>query len=474
MSCRKRGPLLLLALVTLLSFSGSEAAELHGNGNFGFWYVGNNVSNGNGFLVDDGYGSTYVQNHYMLANLGLRLDAKNILERASGLKLHAHVKGRLLWNLGKNSYALAIPDKTRQQIDDFSLELVGVASSLDLWFGRQTLYEAGGVGVDGVRAIYHLSPELGLGVYGGLTNDPRNLTGYIGPAYRSRLFSSDFQAAGAYLTNRTDRFMLDAALNAQLYKAKLDRFTLFTQSTYRLTPNWTLSGIIDFGLAGDTGLKRAQAMVISRPTSRVTNTLSFTRFVSLRYKESDASAIPVPSGVDATLVNGNEVETSSYNIGREHIQIRIFNRNFIFAAFQFARRTFDNKNQLKYTAGYRDPRLFGSSFDLRFQTDVIDNYRGFNTLFDTIVGREFLDGRLRLEGGVTYYANERDQYVGNSFVAHQSEVEKEYSLRFNLYGYATKKISWVLNYALHNEKDLAQNRQKIRIHDLYVGSNFRF
>lgn len=466
--------LVLTALFSFLAWRGAQATEVHGTGELGLWYLQNNVADSAAFVADDNVGVSYVEKRYTLANFGLRLEALDLLNGGENPKLNTRFKGRLLWNVGEHGTSLGVPDKTRQQIDEFSAEIAGIGEGVDLWVGRQTLYEAGGIGVDGVRGIYHVSKTLNVGAYGGLSNDPRNLTGYIGPSYKSGLFSARFQSGGAYISQQSERLKVDAAFNAELFKAKMNRLTLFSQAVYQLNPVWGFSALTTIGVAGDRGLKSVAGVLTSRPMPRITNTLSFSRYATLVYRESTSSAILVPAGIDAALVGGNDVSTSSYNSGREHLQIRVLDRNYIFGAFQFTRRTFDGQNQLKYTAGYRDPTLFGSTFDLRLQTDVIDNYRGFSTVFDTLLGKEFLDGALRLEGGATFYANERDLYVGNLFAQSAGEVEKEYSLRFNLYCLAGQKISWFLNYALHNEKDVANNRQKVRTHDLYVATNFRF
>ncbi|MFH1263338.1 MAG: hypothetical protein V1495_07865 [Pseudomonadota bacterium] len=451
------------AVLVLLAVP-AGATEVHGGGELGFWYLQNDVSDAAGFQLDDGYGAIYVQRRYMLGNLHLKLDALD-LGNGSNTKYNTHFDGRVLWNINHHADSLAIPDRTRQQVDELSLEAAGIGERTDLWLGRQTLYEAGGVGVDGARVIYHLSDQLGFGVYGGLANDPRNFTGYIGPAYRSRPFSSHFETGGLFLSQKSERLRLDAAVNAGFYKAKIDRLAVYSQAVYQLNPTWTFSGMADLGVAGDRGIKGVSAFVTTRVTSRITNTASFLRFTTLRYKESNVSAIPVPAGIDASLVRGADVVTSSYNSGRDQVQIRILDRNYIFGGFQVTRRTFDDANQFKYTAGYRDPTLFGSTFDLRLQTDVIDNYRGFNTALDTLLGKEFSDGKVRLEGGATFYANERNL---------ASEVGKDRSYRFNVFYLPTKTFSWLINYALHEERDVVNGSQRIRVHDLYFSSAFRF
>jgi hypothetical protein len=453
------------ALFLMLLSMGAEAADLRGGADLGFWFLSGNFSDAPGVPVDDGYGSTYLQDRYTLGNLGLRLDVLNLTDRSEGMQLNARTKGRILWNPEGKGHTLGFEERTRQQIDELSLEWSGLAGAFDLWIGRQTIYEAGGAGVDGLRGVYHLTKEVDLALYGGVTNDPRNLTGYIGPTYRSKLFSSRFPSGGMYATGRFERVRFDSALNAQMYRDRLDRLSLFSQASWQANAVWSFSGSTEIGLAGVRGINGLTAAITTRPTGRITNTLSFSRFASLRYRDSDLSAIPVPADVDAARVNGGEVDISSYNSGREHLQVRIFDRNYLYGAFQFTRRTFDKRNQRKYTAGYRDPELFGTTFDLRLQTDVIDNYLGFHTVLDGSLGKEFRDGRFRIEGGATLYANEEDPYAN---------VEKEYSLGLQFFAFTTARISWSASYFLHFEKDLLDDRRDLRIHDLYVSTNIRF
>lgn len=464
------------SFVSLAIFAPSTAwpTVTKGSADLGFWFITNNVSNASGFLADDGVGQSYVKNNYLLFNLGLRLTSFNLFDSSSATKINAHARGRALINLKNNFYTYGVPNRSRQQMDELALEFEKIMPTTDLWIGRQTIYETGGMVIDGLRVIFSTSEKLDIGVYGGLGSDPRNFTGYIGPAYRDFPFNHRFQAGGVYLSQRGEKLKTDLALNAELFKAKLDRFSFFSQLSYSLNPKWTFSGLLHAGLTKDKGLKSIQASAISRPHSRVTNTVSFTRYASLEYEKSNSSAIPVASGLDATNFGGTSVSTSSYNSVRNHVMIRVMDRNYMFGAFQFTRRTFDDENQFKYTAGYRDPSVFGSVFDLRLQTDVIDNFRGFHTTFDTLVGTDLGEGQYRVEGGLTFYANERDPFLNNQKTTGLGQTEKEYTIRLNGYYYGFGKMSWVLNYALHNETDSTNLDQKVKSHEVYLATNFRF
>jgi hypothetical protein len=298
------------------------------------------------------------------------------------------------------------------------------------------------------------------------------LTGYIGPAYRTNPFTADFQTFGSYVTFRGDRFKTDSSFYANLFKGKMDRAVVYTQNFYQPNSVWSFSALLQGNLAGRKALENTYITAAARPTSRITNTVSFGRYQSWFYDESNASAIPVPTGISTTPV-GTEVTAASYNTAREHVMFRIFERNYIFGAFQFSRRTFDDLNQFKYTVGYRDPTLFGSTYDLKFQTDLIDNYRGFNTAFDTLLGKDMSGGEFRLEGGFTYFANERDVYQSLQPTGVR-QTEKEYAARFNMYFTPFRELSWILNYALYFETDATNTDQKVRTHEVYGAAKIRF
>ncbi len=464
-----------LFLVGVLGFAtNSRAAELSGNIQLGLWYLQNNISSVSGFLPDDQYGSSYIHDHYALMNWRTRAQVKNLLGSSTRSRLNAHVDGRILINLLNDDYAFGVPNRTRQQIDEMAFEWSEVSTDLDLWVGRQTLYPAGGNSLDGARLIYGITPDLDLALYGGLGNDPRNLTGYIGPAYRSNPFTGDFYSAGAYASYRTEALRSDSAFNLLLFKGDIDRATLFQQVSYRYSAFWTFSGYVEVGVAGDVGLPKTQVNVIARPEPWVTNTLSYSRFRSLVYNQSAVSATPVPAGIDASLVGGNDVSTSTYQSVRDHVRFKVWGRKFFFAALEFARRGFDDENRFKYTAGYRDPSIAGSDFDFRLQGDVIDNFRGFNWAIDGLLGKDFDQGKVRAEIGGTFYTNERQQFLNNQVVSGVEESEREFSVRLNGYYTPIKKLSLFLNYSLHQETDVVNLEQKIWTHELYLQSYYKF
>ena len=48
---------------------------------------------------------------------------------------------------------ISVKELSRQQIDELNIEIEELLPQLDAWLGRQTLYKAGGVQFDGLRAI---------------------------------------------------------------------------------------------------------------------------------------------------------------------------------------------------------------------------------------------------------------------------------------------------------------------------------
>jgi len=441
----------------------------------GFWMVLNDVSDDPRYVSDDQYGLSYVQSRYSLLSLGLRLNAEELTGANASSTLNAHLRGRAFLNLEGNRYAYGFNDRTRQQLDEANLEWSNVAQGLDLWFGRQRIYESGGDSVDGLRAVYHFTPKSALALYGGLGADPRNYVGAITPTYRQSPFSLDFQAAGAYHSFRGERFWSDVALRTLFYKGELDRGTVFGQGTYNFSPTWSFSGLVEADAMGVRAFRTGSGSVVARPHTSVTNTTTVSYWRPYQYEASNVSAIPpIDDPNYLTDPIGGTVVTDSYYISaRDHLQFRLFGRNYLFGAVQFTRRSFDSLNQWKYTVGYRDPNLGSSPFDLRAQLDLIDNYLGFNLGGSLLVGYEFREGLLRLETGGGYFANERTRYVDTEPTTSYRETEKEYVLQANAYYNPTRTLSCVLNYAFEVENDVVDARN-VHIHEVYATTHWRF
>ncbi|HLG20948.1 MAG TPA: hypothetical protein VI895_14180 [Bdellovibrionota bacterium] len=463
----------VIAIIFFLYSVSAQAGDIHGSVDVGGWVAFNNLSDAPGFVVDDGVGNNHVQKRYSLLRLGLRLDAADLFDGGDGQRVNAHLDFDSLINPDERRYTLGVNDQFRQELRQLNVELPKMGGIADVWFGRQLVYEAGGANFDGLRGVFHVGESVDIGLFGGLGVDPRNLAGYIGPAYRDNPFTLDFQTAGFYSSYRGERIKADGGFESLFFKGHADRMTLFSQGFFNLDRVWSFSGFVRGALIGSRGLENLNGTVTARPTSRVTNNLSFERFRAFVFKKSNDSAIPVPTGISSSFVNNIDVDTSSYNTVKDHVMLRVFERNFIFGAVSFTRRTFDDENQMRYTIGYRDPRLFGSFADLKLQTDLIDNFRGFNAVLDGLLGYEWMESKLRLEGGATYFANEREIFLSN-LPTGQRQTDKEYALRGNAYFNPMREVSLIFAYTLYAETDATNNDQVMRIHEIYLGTNFRF
>lgn len=469
---RKRGQILFFSFILMTMLVNSAyAVEMKGYLNTGIWYLKNDLASDPTYTSNDGYGQSYVQGDFSMLNASLKLDFLQLNDPNSSSKISAHLKARGLYNLQDNPYSLAPPNRYRYQFDEANVEIN--SGITDLWIGRHTLYEAGGVGVDGITSIFNTGKHTGLGVYGGLGNDPRTLTGYIGPSYETTPFTADFLAFGGLTKIHYDKFQMDVAVNSLLFKNKIDRSNLYTQINWGASELWRFSGYLDAGFMGDKGLQKGLLMITTKITPKLTNRFSFSEFRSLFYKASDASGIPVNVALNPIFPIGTVVDTSEYYYLRDEIQYR-FDRNYMFTGVEFGHRTFDSLDRFKYTLGYFDPQLFGSRFDLKIQTDIIDNYLSFNSDIDLMIGRYFGSDTFRVEVGGTFYANERDSVVGGVVVNSTGEIEKETTGRVNFIYNATNRLSWILNYAYYKEIDVFNNFQHVHTHEIYFSTNVRF
>jgi hypothetical protein len=449
----------------------AHAAEVQGYLNTGVWYLKNNAASNPNFVLSDGYGQNYVQGNFALLNANLTMDVIKLSDPSSNVQTSLHLKARGLYDLLDRTYSLAPDDKYRYQLDETNVQFT--MGGTNLWIGRHTVYEAGGIGVDGVTALFDTSEHFGIGLFGGLGNDPRTLTGYIGPAYRTTPFNADFYTGGVFTKYHNETFQMDTGVNTLLFKKKVDRSNLYTQLLWSATPSWMFSVLLDAGFMGQKGLQRGMLGITTKITPSLTNRLYISQFRSLFFKESNVSAIPVPGDLNPTFIVGTDVDTSEYYSARDEVQIK-FDRNYIFTGLEFARRTYDDQNRVKYTLGYFDPEIFGSEFDFRIQTDVIKNYVSFNSSIDVMIGRDFANEKFRAEGGGTFYANERDLFENGVFVNSKGQIEKETTGRVNLIFNATHALSLFANYSFYKEVDVFNANQSVNTHEIYFSTNVRF
>lgn len=446
--------------------------ELKGYLNTGVWYLKNNLASDPNFITDDGYGQSYVQGDFALFNANANFDFLHLNNPSASTQVSAHLKGRFLYNLMDNPYSLSPSERYRYQTDEANVQTE--SNMMDLWIGRHTVYETDGIGVDGLTGLFHIKNEqFGIGVFAGLGNDPRTLTGYIGPSYKTDPFTADFYTGGTFAKLHYDKFQMDMGVSTLLFKKSVDRSNFFTQFHWIASNAWSFSGFADAGFMGDKGLQKGLFMITTKMTPKLTNRFSFSEFRSLFYDASNISAIPVPASINPTFDIGTDVNTTEYYVLRDEIQYR-FDRNYIFTGVEFGRRTFDDLNRVKYTLGYFDPVFLKSEFDFRIQADIIDNYRSFNSSIDVMIGRDFSNEKFRAEIGGTFYANERDLYLDNAFVSSSNEIEKETTGRVNFQWNTAHNLSWFLNYAFYKETDVVNVDQQVLTHEVYLSSNLRF
>lgn len=453
-------------IFAFLSLEATHATEWTGGLDLGFWHVRNNLLDNSRILENDGVDKVIIDKTFSSVILNLRAEGQNVFDATN-----FHIDARSVLNPLGNRYTVGA-DQNRYDIRQFALEFEH--DTYDLWVGRQRILEAGNVGVDGLRTVFHLSSQTDLAFYGGIGNNPRNYTGNIGPYYEANPFTTKLQGAGTYLSTRAQKFQIDLALNALLFELKPDRIFVYSQTSYQLNSKWSVSGVAQYNLNGPSKLETLQASVITKPSKKFTNTLSAYRFVSLWYDRSGASVIPSGTVSDLTLIRGNEQNITSYYTVREHFMWNILSSNYIFGAVEYSKRSFDDLTRYKYTTGFRDPALFNSTWDLRVQTDLIQNFRGFSSIFDFMIGKDFADGVFHLDAGLSLYSNERDVFVGNVNSGNPRQTDEEYALRLIGTWMQSAKLAWNGSYTYNHEVDATNGNQDVNTHEFFVMSNIRF
>ncbi|MCC7460646.1 MAG: hypothetical protein IT286_05025 [Proteobacteria bacterium] len=121
----------------------ADAAEMKGYLNTGVWYLKTDARNNPDYVSNDGYGQSYVQGDFALLNANTSLDFLKLNDPSSSTDISIHLKARGLYDLLERTYTLAPNDKYRYQIDEANVELD--FGKTNLWVGRHTLYEAGGL-----------------------------------------------------------------------------------------------------------------------------------------------------------------------------------------------------------------------------------------------------------------------------------------------------------------------------------------
>lgn len=438
----------------------------------GIWYLKNNVSdysdNATTYTAQDGYGNSYVQDDYMLFHARMKLDTG---KKKDPFRMHAH--GRFLYNIKDTNYTIGINERYRYQFKELNVELNEAIGKSQIFLGRKTNYQVGGISIDGLTMIFQPKQDLDIGLYSGLGVDPRQFTGYIGPDYRENPINFDYLAGGLFTSLRKPKFQFDLAFNSLLHEFSLDRMNAFTHFMIHLHDKWSLSGLLDIGVAGDPGLIQSQAFLHTRVTSRITNQFGFHRYRSVYFDQSDASGVPVPSDLNPNFTLSTITNTSHYQTFSNHTKFK-FQKNYIFTRFSFSKRGFDDLKRRALTVGYRDPNIAKTGVHTTLKTSLIDNYKSYHAIVDLMLGIDIIPQKLEFEAGGAVSYNERQVYQNFMPVDGSVESEQESVLRANVIYQPTLKMAWYIQYRMYNQIDAVNNDQKITLHEVFLSTNLRF
>ena len=214
--------IILVVFQVLWAFAG----ETNGSVDLGYWYVKNNLLDQPNALADDGVGQNFLQSDYALLMMGIRLNSNDIFSN-SDKKTNFHFRTKALSNFSNSLYTQGIDDRWRFEFKEANFEFEEAFTNTDLWVGRQTILAAGAARFDGVQFLFHLNDQADLGLYGGLGQNPRSQTGYIGPDYVVDYSSFDFIHSGLYTSYRKDRLQFDLGLHSEFFEGKIDRIYHF-------------------------------------------------------------------------------------------------------------------------------------------------------------------------------------------------------------------------------------------------------
>lgn len=184
--------------------------------------------------------------------------------------------------------------------------------SFGIAIGRVAIREAGYAQADGGALRLRLSPDLNLGVFGGVTGNP---FGYNWLLAKNQEISTDWLRGGTFLSYRTPRIFTNGAAvvtYANLSGRKgLDRLYLYLDADYLATEsiNLFVTGWLD--VIGGTPLQNVEAVASFAPSDEISLRLGLGRFSTLIYDVSTAHTYGVDRFVNragpASLTNPNAV-----------------------------------------------------------------------------------------------------------------------------------------------------------------------
>ena len=210
-------------------------------------------------------------------------------------------------------------------------------------------------------------------------------------------------------------------------------------------------------------------------SDKLNNSLSFTRWSNVEYAASQSSQIPGQGQFTPdSYVNGNVFNDTFYTQIRDQISYSFLPAQTVFTGLELSKRSFDDLNRSRYFIGYKNNALFDPSIDFKSHINFINNYKSTHLAFDILVGKDFSDGKLRLESFFNRVRTERDVYLNNSLSTLPTENEQEYSFGGNAFWYFNRKNLLHARYQVFKEEDSLNDNDSITVNDLYLGTSFKF
>ncbi|MCI5071707.1 hypothetical protein MRY82_02035 [bacterium] len=455
-----------------LCYAQNTDQQFNGHLNLGYWSVRQNTLDQDNALQNDGVGLDYLQDRYRLLMLDLRLYQQKTISNTK--QTNFRFVGKSRFNLDESAYSLAYNQKNRYDIRELSLEYKNLFAGHDFWLGRQIVFQSGGMRFDGARIVFNLDSSKQLGFFSGLGQDPRSNLGFIGNDQNNQLISTDFFSLGSYYQLKNDTLNFSSSFNALLYQGQIDRLYSFIHSSYTPHRRIRLSALLNFAFVPQS-LDQLMLNIYYIFSDQVNNSLSFTRWSNVEYAASQSSQIPSQGQFTPdSYVNGNVFNDTFYTQIRDQISYTFLPGQTLFTGLELTKRSFDDLNRSRYFIGYKNNALFDPSIDFKSQINFINNYKSAHVAFDVVLGKDFSDGKLRLESFFNRVRTERDVYLNNSLSTLPTENEQEYSFGGNAFWYFSRKNLLHARYQIFKEEDSLNDNDAITVNDLYVGTSFKF
>jgi hypothetical protein len=374
--------------------------------------------------VDDFYykdSNTYVQH---LLTTRVRLDLTKLNESGT---LAFHFDGRDRVRLGSKT---TTSTSKNERIDILYLENNGKRFYLaagrllpkDLYIER----------IDGVNAIYNLSVNSGIGLFGGLRPDPY-----------TDAFNSSFTAAGVYGYYRSSTLTGNLAYVYNGYKGAVDRQYVYGQASYN-----PASQVSVFATAtADINPVNKKIQLVNgimelswRPDFNAAFSVGFNTFRSTRFYKSMLFAVD-DSRQQAYYINANYRIYGKYNVyGRVERQHR-------HSSVDESSQNFNS-----YRAGFNTDDILGSGVSIDMNASTANGYGSKHNTYNVDISRlnwEVLQ--------VVAHASYMQNWYGY--------INSDNILAYGLSSYLYLKNNWSFSFSFEREqgKDSVTNRLMTRI-----------